>query len=190
MIAIVLFSIVALTQSAMHGDIMMHVNDKASVYCVKECANPDDNPCGEGNGQASSCTSVTLSAGTTKHYLGCSLAVCESSCPEDVMTVTDDGTNCFKQDDIVFISQQVAELAAVARGCSGTHIMKDDIGDMHMIGTSHMACQGTYQASGGDGSMMGHEMTSSAALISSSSWASIFSFLLLTQIVGFLLIYK
>eukprot|EP00547_Thalassionema_nitzschioides_P002647 CAMPEP_0194212736 /NCGR_PEP_ID=MMETSP0156-20130528/12782_1 /TAXON_ID=33649 /ORGANISM="Thalassionema nitzschioides, Strain L26-B" /LENGTH=179 /DNA_ID=CAMNT_0038940613 /DNA_START=87 /DNA_END=623 /DNA_ORIENTATION=- len=166
--------------AAAHTDSM---HETASVYCAKECASSDDNPCGKGNGQASSCTSVTLPTGTMR-FLGCSLEVCEASCGAEVNAVyvtDDDGTNCFPKNDQMFMSQVIAEIAAAARGCSGTHIMS---GGMHMIGATHMTCIGKYHTAGGDGMANMDGMTNMNGMPSGafhSSWT--FASFLLTAIV-------
>ena len=149
-----------------HGSMIVDTTgeEMISVYCAKPCSSPNENPCGEGKGQTSSCITLShdnMSEATSRDhsdvsFLGCSHAVCISSCATADMDqksdVTSDGTTCFpnnmEMSDQMFMDKDIAELAAIARGCEGTHLMSNN---MHMVGSSHMACNGKYSYDGGDG---------------------------------------
>jgi hypothetical protein len=154
--------------------------DTVNVYCAKECSS--DDPCGDGKGQSNSCLTVTFDDATTfgfdetdapDKFLGCSHSECSTAC--STMDFTKkmnivNGTFCFpKMEQNGFMTEDMAELAAVSRGCSGNH----DMDSMYMIGDSHMACMSSYSSSGvtlgsddGDGGMNG--MPSSSAMMQTS----------------------
>mmetsp|Transcript_13809 Transcript_13809/g.21042 ORF Transcript_13809/g.21042 Transcript_13809/m.21042 type:complete len:229 (-) Transcript_13809:60-746(-) len=215
--AIVLFSVIALQHAtyvsaqghdnhgmdsetmghngSMMGDTMG--DEMISVYCAKPCSSPDESPCGEGNGQTASCISIShddMSAVTSRDhsgssFLGCSHAVCKSSCATADMDkksdVTDDGTICFpnnmEMSDEMFMDKETAELAAIARGCEGTHLMSNN---MHMVGSSHMACNGKYSYGGGDGANSMEAMTGMNNMSSSpTATLTIFSMTFLTSTI-------
>jgi len=131
----------------------------AFAYCVRPCTGTaDEDPCGDGRGQQGFCTAVELEdpaaygygeggSAVPATFLGCTADVCSSSCAGTNATVADDGTLCFPRKstkDGMYMAKDDAELAAVARGCSGSHSM----GEMVMVGTTHPTCAGTYSREG------------------------------------------
>jgi len=159
---------------AMGGDMggmdhssMENMTDGVSFYCVKGCSDPDQDPCGNGKGQTSTCSAalidnptefglffdikvdysdssgISLSSDYTISVMGCTLDVCESECSVTGTTVQGD-TICFPSNEGMYMSRDDAELSAVGRGCSGNHTM----GDMYMVGSTHADCVDSYSKDG------------------------------------------
>jgi hypothetical protein len=53
-------------------------------------------------------------------------------------------TWCLVKDKTMWMNADQANMAAISRGCSGSHEMNG----MYMHGSTHMACQATYTAGG------------------------------------------
>ena len=136
------------------------------VFCVSECddVNAAD-PCGDKSGQQAKCISSDfISMSETFGYssndslptgfLGCSGSVCDDVCAGVNMTepitiktdsVTAVKTFCFpKRDSAMFMTEDLAELSAISRGCEGSHKM----GDMYMHGSTHAACMDKFSEDG------------------------------------------
>ncbi len=127
-----------------------HHHKEDEVYCAKECITAD--PCGAGKGLTKSCLTVIFDdvttfgydqgSNSTKSFLGCQHDVCETACAGADGTKKMDianGTFCFPHMELngdMFATKDLAELAAVSRGCSGSHAMNN----MFMVGTSHGSC--------------------------------------------------
>jgi len=134
------------------------------------------NPCG-GTGttsQTPSCESTTFMETSRFAYapdidmptsfIGCSHDVCSNLCAGNGMNTNqisgmniapsadgpDGNTYCFPEQtpDGMYFSEEIAKMAAIARGCSGSHAMTINESDMFMIGESHMECMNSYSANG------------------------------------------
>ena len=146
-------------------------DDMASVYCAKQCSS--DNPCGDNMGQSPQCLSITFDNATkfgfqdanqTDTFLGCAHSVCTSACSgmqdSSKMDIVN-GTFCFpKMTEMndMFMTEDLAKMAAVSRGCEGAHLMDDKF----MIGDTHMACMKSYSKSG---VALGSEDSSSSSVM-------------------------
>eukprot|EP00979_Chaetoceros_neogracilis_P009989 scaffold2347_cov287-Chaetoceros_neogracile.AAC.17 len=134
-------------------------SDDVSEYCVKGCSASGDDPCGDSKGQSDTCTAVTFDDKTMFGYtnmtmptgfLGCSKTICATACANTGETspmVKEGDTFCFPKradKDGMFMTQDMAKLAAVGKGCSGAHAM----GEMYMVGTMHSDCMNSYAAVG------------------------------------------
>jgi len=170
-----------------HGDAGDHSDIKG--YCVVECTT--DDPCGDTKGQTPSCVSLTLTDPTlfgytettakTSNFLGCSHTACGTKCAtmdnSTKMDIVGDAF-CFPGDESMFMGSDIADMAAVGRGCSGSHSM----GDMDMVGGIHGDCDGSYSY---DGVVLGSDGTGSdetGSDDSSSSQGSV-SFVIASVIV-------
>ena len=135
-------------------------DNKVTVYCAKECVSDDSaSPCEDSKGQSSQCLSVTYDAATnfgfdenftTETFMGCTHTVCETACSgmdsSKKMNIVD-GTFCFpKMSEMndMFMTEDMAKMAAVSRGCEGAHAMSGSF----MIGDNHSDCMGSYSKSG------------------------------------------
>ena len=136
------------------------IDPSVNVFCVKACSSTNEDPCGDGMGQRPACTAVTLQNPTEygfdasnppSTFLGCSYDVCANVCagtdPNSASDLQGD-TICFprmESMDGMFALNDDANLAAVARGCVGSHSM----GEMGiMIGSTHIACESTFTKGG------------------------------------------
>lgn len=132
-----------------------------SVYCSKPCTTDvSADPCGDGLAQHSACTYTTLTdpslfgyniSSVPSGFTGCSLSACEAACASmnstSIVDVLGD-TICFPSDaddDFVFTSEDIANMMAISKGCSGSHMM---MGDNFMIGDDHTECDSSYSISG------------------------------------------
>lgn len=137
---------------------MNHGDDMANVYCVKKCSS--NNPCGDKMGQSTRCLSITFDNATefgfedenkTDEFLGCSHTICTDACSG--MEVSSkiniiNGTFCFpkmQEMNDMFMTKDLAKMAAVSRGCEGAHEMG---GGKFMVGDDHDACVKSYSKSG------------------------------------------
>ena len=143
-----------ITNAAAHGGII-HSN----YTCLVECTG--DDPCGDSMAQSTNCLSATLSdatrfgsLSTAGDYLGCSASKCNDYCDGVDLTstwVVSNGALCFPKkdttmDNTMFTNEDDAKMAAIARGCSGTHFM--DTLQKYMIGNDHDACNESYSEPG------------------------------------------
>ena len=127
------------------------------VYGDVTCAKPCDvaNPCGDGKAQQSVCASPNITNWDTfgldgeTSFVGCSAAICETQCATMNATLDMDnqnGTYCFNKDKNMYSDKDLAEVSAISRGCGGSHFMSG--AQLHMVGSSHPACDGTYTEEG------------------------------------------
>eukprot|EP00558_Chaetoceros_sp_UNC1202_P009708 CAMPEP_0197247126 /NCGR_PEP_ID=MMETSP1429-20130617/26121_1 /TAXON_ID=49237 /ORGANISM="Chaetoceros sp., Strain UNC1202" /LENGTH=187 /DNA_ID=CAMNT_0042707959 /DNA_START=107 /DNA_END=670 /DNA_ORIENTATION=- len=132
--------------------------DDIKGYCAKPCTDSDD-PCGDGKGQTASCQAATFSDSTLfgydassipKEFIGCSHSACGTSCaamdPESMMDIVD-GTFCFPKKsmmDGMYGDEDLTKMAAISRGCSGSHEMNDKF----MVGGMHGDCASSYNYAG------------------------------------------
>ena len=89
-------------------------------------------------------------------FVGCSLSICETACMDANMTksmdiVMDEATGvktfCFPKKetgDGMFMMEDIAEISALSRGCSGSHKM----GEMFMYGSMDHTCMDSYDEYG------------------------------------------
>jgi hypothetical protein len=137
-----------------------------TVICATECITNAVDPCGDGKAQSPTCASTDFITMISKFgytnttelpngFVGCSQSICNEVCKNVNMTVpmefvTDDrGTKvfCFPTPDSMngmFMMQDLAEMAALSNGCSGSHEMNG----MFMWGSNHMACMDSYSEFG------------------------------------------
>lgn len=123
------------------------------AYCAKVCDN--DDPCGNGKAQQTTCASPNITDWETfglngeHNFVGCSKAVCEAECANMNATLPMDnqnGTFCFSMERNMFPDEDLAELSAVARGCDGSHFMTAM--GLFMVGSYHTACDESYSEVG------------------------------------------
>ncbi|GFH43673.1 predicted protein [Chaetoceros tenuissimus] len=144
----------SISDAAAHGGVI-HSN----YTCLVECTGAD--PCGDGMGQTNTCLSATLYDATAygfgsmaTEFLGCSATKCNDYCDGYDKTLTwvaSMGALCFpKKDDMMdntmFTIKDDAMMAAIARGCSGSHYMPD--AQKHMIGDNHDDCDSSFSEPG------------------------------------------
>lgn len=144
----------SITGAAAHGGVI-HSN----YTCLVECAG--DDPCGDMMGQTNTCLSATLSDATAfgfdsmaTEFLGCSATKCNDYCDGVDKTLTREVSNgalCFpKKDDMMdntmFTIEDNAKMAAIARGCSGSHFMP--MAQKYMIGDNHDDCDTSFSEPG------------------------------------------
>lgn len=131
----------------------------SNYTCLVECTGED--PCGDSMGQSSNCLSTTVSDATTfgfdsmaTDFLGCSASKCNDYCdgvdPTSTRVVSN-GALCFPKQDMMmdntmFTDEDDAKMAAIARGCSGTHLMETL--QKYMIGYEHDDCNESYSEPG------------------------------------------
>jgi len=141
-------------------ELMDNADSSVMAYCVKACSTTNEDPCGNGKGQSSACTDVSLElpaafgfdpSDPPSSFLGCTNDVCADECAAMETTALADiqgDTVCFPVKDTMdgmFPTKDDAELAAVARGCVGSHSM----GNMGvMIGSTHTACESSFTKEG------------------------------------------
>ena len=144
----------------MDMDMDMGNDDDVAGYCVRACNSATDDPCRDSKGQSDTCTAITFNDETLFGYtnttvpigfLGCSSSSCDSACStmEDSTSTMDKegGTFCFpKKQNMngMYMSEDMAKLAAVGKGCSGAHFMDP----MWMIGNMHSDCMESYDKMG------------------------------------------
>lgn len=138
-----------------------------TVICTTECTTKNAaDPCGDGKAQSPTCASTDFVTMINKFgytnatelpsgFVGCSQSICNEACKNVNMTVpmevvTDDQGGkvfCFPTPDTMngmFMMQDLAEMAALSNGCSGSH----DMNGMFMWGSNHMACMNSYSEFG------------------------------------------
>jgi len=136
-----------------------------NYYCVTACmVSVNDNNCGDNNGQTHECVSYLEAAISNPEnvtnsfpinapagFLGCTSSACNTLCTNSGVTdvrpiafMSASNTWCLLKDKTMWMNADQANMAAISRGCSGSHEMNGT----YMHGNTHMACQSTYTAGG------------------------------------------
>ena len=180
-----------------HGHEHEHGDHEAMMYCTTECTTENaDDPCTNGKAQQSTCVNGDFldmvgifgynETEGGQRFVGCSESICESACMGVNMTkpmevvIGSNGikTFCFPNRDTgMFMMEDLAEMSAISRGCSGAHQM----GEMYMHGSMHTSCDDSYE-------MMGipfgkDESSSSRFHLSVVTWASTLSLLVVSLVL-------
>ena len=165
-----------------HASSGVSADSTPNYYCVTACMiSVNDNNCGDNNGQTHECVSYVKSAISNPEnvassfptnvpagFLGCTSSACNTLCANSGVTdaspiafMSASNTWCLVKDKTMWMNADQANMAAISRGCSGSHEMNG----MYMHGNTHMACQSTYTAGG---LSSGTILTGLFALISAS----------------------
>lgn len=183
-------------QAQAHADHDHDSDTDVHLYCATECtAENADNPCTDGKAQQASCSSTDFISmfdifgyasqdALPNGFVGCKDATCDSVCAGiDVtahMTIVTDATTgvktfCFpERSSEMFVKEDLAEMSAISRGCSGAHEMNL----MYMHGASHQDCVDSYSLAGvdfgkTDSASAKHLVSATLAIVASIAIASL-----------------
>jgi len=146
-----------------------HGSDEMITYCTTECtANNADDPCTDDKSQQPYCVSPNFITAISNFgydntdankvpsggFIGCSESICHSACMNvnmnSTMEIVKDSTTgiktfCFPtRSSEMFMKKDEAEMSAISRGCSGSHMMNS----MYMNGAMHGDCSKSYSEMG------------------------------------------